>query len=350
LLTERRFQNTPALAGSIEYYARSGEHRTLGVLHGFVPGAIDGWEYTLKELGHLFERVRSLGEVEPPGNSAPPRLDGTTQTLDEGIESLLGAHLESVRLLGQRTAELHLALAEGNEDPDFAPEPFTPDYQRGLCESMCDLAQQNLQLLTGRLATLTGEPRQLAAAVIASTAKIIERFHRLLSNIPLTGLRIRVHGDYHLGQTLYTGRDFFIIDFEGEPSLPLSERRIKRTPFEDVAGLLRSFDYASHAALRRMVEQNAISAEQLPRFAAWANRWTHWINAACLESYLAQIGTSDILPADVPERALLLDTHLLRKAVYELGYEANNRPDWLPIPCRGILALINDEKGSGQSG
>jgi len=338
-LAARRFKNAPPLAGSIEYRTRNGDSRTLGVLHGFVAGAIDGWEYTIEALGRYYDRVRSYGELNPVCEPAPARLDGTVQTLDEDLGSLLGAYVESVRLLGQRTAAMHLALAAANDDPEFTPEPFTPHYQRGLYQSMRNLTIQNLLLLKRKLPSLSGEPRELADAVVAAEAAIIERFHRLPS-VLLNGLRIRVHGDYHLGRTLYTGRDFFIIGFEGEPSAPLSERRMKRTPFRDVAGLLRSFDYAAHAALQREVEQGAVSAAGLPRFTAWANRWTRWISAACLESYLSHMGTSDILPASAAERALLLDTHLLRKAVYEIGYEANNRPDWLPIPCRGILALL----------
>ncbi|MEO6786796.1 MAG: putative maltokinase, partial [Chthoniobacteraceae bacterium] len=343
-LTARKFKNAPPLAGSIEYRAKNGDRRTLGVLHGFVAGAIDGWDYTIEALGRYYDRVRSFGELNPVGEPAPARLDGTVQTLDGEVGSLLGAYVESVRLLGQRTAEMHLALAAGSQDPAFTPEPFTPHYQRGLYQSMRNLALQNLLLLKRRLPNLESEQRELAAAVIAAEPRIIECFHRV-PGAPLTGLRIRVHGDFHLGQTLYTGRDFFIVDFEGEPAVPLNERRMKRTPFRDVAGLLRSFDYAANAALRREVEQGAISAAALPRFTAWANRWTRWISAACLESYLAHIGPSEILPASVAERALMLETHLLLKALYELSYEANNRPDWLPIPCRGILALLDGGKG-----
>jgi maltose alpha-D-glucosyltransferase/alpha-amylase len=339
MLAARRFKSSPPLAGAIEYFAKGGDRRTLGILHGFVSESIDGWDYTIEALGRYYDRVRSFGEVNPVGEPAPAHLDGTVQSLDGEVGTLLGTYVESVRLLGQRTAEMHLALAAEQDDPAFTPEPFTPHYQRGLYQSMRNLALQNLLLLKRRLGSLEGEPRELAAAVVAAEKAIIERFHRLPGML-LTGLRIRVHGDYHLGQTIYTGRDFFIVDFEGEPAVPLGERRMKRTPFRDVAGLLRSFDYAANAALRREVEQGAISAASLPRFTAWANRWTNWISAACLESYLSHVGSSEILPAGVAERALLLDTHLLRKAIYELGYEVNNRPDWLPIPCRGILALL----------
>jgi maltose alpha-D-glucosyltransferase / alpha-amylase len=345
-LTASRFKNSPPLAGAIKYVASNGEQTTLGVLHGFVAGAIDGWEYTIEALGRYYDRVRSFGDLNPFGDPPAPRLDGTIQTLDGEVGALLGAYVESARLLGQRTAELHIALAEDRKDPAFTPEAFTPHYQRGLYQSFRNLARQNLLLLERKLGTLDVEQRELAAAVIAAEDRILAVFHRL-SEAPLTGLRIRVHGDYHLGQTLYTGRDFFIVDFEGEPAVALSERRMKRTPFRDVAGLLRSFDYAANAALRREIEQGAISPASLPRFAAWASRWTRWISTACIESYLSRIGISDILPKSVAERSLLLQTHLLRKAVYEIGYEVNNRPGWLSIPCRGILALLAESDGGG---
>jgi maltose alpha-D-glucosyltransferase/alpha-amylase len=342
MLTARRFKNVPPLAGAIECRAKNGERRTLGVLHGFVPDSIGGWDYTLEALGRFYDRVRAIGEANPVSEPAPPKLDGTMHVLDDEVGSLLGAYVESARILGQRTAELHLALSADRDNPDFAPEPFTPHYQRGLYQSMRNLTRQTLLLLKAKLGTFEGELRELAAAVIAAEPKIIARFYRL-ANAPLAGRRIRVHGDYHLGQTLYTGRDFFILDFEGEPAVSLSERRMKQTAFCDVAGLLRSFDYAANAALRREFERGAISVANLPRFAVWASRWSRWISAACLESYLSQMGNSDVLPANVAARALLLEAYLLRKAVYEVAYEMNNRPDWLPIPCQGILALLSDD-------
>ncbi len=338
-LTSIPFRNAPPLAGTIEYQTRSGEPRALAVLYGFVPGAIDGWELSIEALKQFFARVPS--ELAPSGEAPTARLDGTIQIPPLGTESLLGTYLESARLLGRRTAEMHLALAANRRNPDLAPEPFTPAYQRGLSESMCRLARQNLSLLKSGLGTLTGEARELGESVLDAEAAIIERFRRI-AETPLTGLRIRIHGDFHLGQTLYTGRDFFIVDFEGEPAVPLSERRMKRTPFEDVAGLLRSFNYAANAALRSEIEHGAISPASGPRFIPWAERWRQWISTVCLESYLAQPGIAEILPASIAERAVLLETHLLRKAVYELGYEVNNRPDWLPIPCRGILNLLRD--------
>jgi len=344
MLTARRFPNTPPLVGAIEYRSRTGEERTLGVLHGFVPGAIDGWEFTLAALGRFCEMLRSPGAPDGLREPPPPGLDGSAQSPGADTEFLLGEYLDGARLLARRTAEMHLALAADCKNPGFVPEPFAAEWPREFRSSLHELTARTLALLSGNLDSLGGESRALAAAVIAAEPEIAARIDRLDDASP-SGRRIRIHGDYHLGQTLHAGRDFFIVDFEGEPSLPLSERRIKRTPLHDVAGMLRSFDYAAHAALRREFESGAIPAASVPHFISQAERWTRWVSATFIESYIARIGTSDLLSADVNERGLLLDLHLLRKAVYELGYEANNRPDWLPIPCRGILALLGRNGG-----
>jgi maltose alpha-D-glucosyltransferase/alpha-amylase len=153
-------------------------------------------------------------------------------------------------------------------------------------------------------------------------------------------MRLRVHGDYHLGQVLHTGKDFLIIDFEGEPARPLSERRIKRTPLRDVAGMLRSFDYAAHAALFEQHERGAISTETMDRIEPWARFWTHWASVAFLKAYFSSAGQGEFLPKTTKELKTLLEANLINKALYELGYELNNRPAWLKIPLQGILQLM----------
>ena len=160
----------------------------------------------------------------------------------------------------------------------------------------------------------------------------------------ITGMRLRVHGDYHLGQVLHTGKDFLIIDFEGEPARPLSERRIKRTPIRDVAGMLRSFDYAAHAALFEQHERGAISTETMDRIEPWARFWTHWTSVVFLKAYLGSAGQGEFLPKTSKELKTLLEANLMDKALYELGYELNNRPAWLRIPLQGILQLVEPGK------
>jgi maltose alpha-D-glucosyltransferase/alpha-amylase len=167
--------------------------------------------------------------------------------------------------------------------------------------------------------------------------EIRHRYRSLLQQ-KLNTIRIRVHGDYHLGQVLYTGRDFVITDFEGEPARPLSERRIKRSPVQDVAGMLRSFHYASYAALFGQVA--GVRPEDFPALEPWAHFWYTWVSVAFLKAYLAVAKDEHFLPKDPIELQVLLDAYLLEKAVYELGYELNSRPDWLKVPLRGLLQLL----------
>ena len=156
-------------------------------------------------------------------------------------------------------------------------------------------------------------------------------------------MRFRFHGDYHLGQLLYTGKDFVIIDFEGEPARPLSERRLKRTPLRDVAGMLRSFHYAAYAALFDLQTKGILSNDG-GSTEPWAHFWYFWVSEVFLRTYLVAASRGGFLPAARGELQVLLDAFLLDKAVYELGYELNNRPTWVKIPLRGILSLVEQDK------
>jgi maltose alpha-D-glucosyltransferase/alpha-amylase len=254
----------------------------------------------------------------------------------------MGSYLTLVGLLGRRTGELHLALAAEVDDPAFAPEAFTPFYRRSLYQSMRNLAAGSLQLLRKRLKPLPEPLQARAREVLERQSEIMKRF-RAIHETPITAQRIRVHGDFHLGQVLYTGNDFVIIDFEGEPARPLSERRLKRTPLRDVAGMLRSFDYAAHTALFGSAERGAIREKDVPFLLPWARSLSQWSGSAFLRAYLPPVQTAGLVPPERDQLALLLRVLLLDKATYELGYELNNRPGWSTIPIRGILDLL----GSG---
>jgi maltose alpha-D-glucosyltransferase/alpha-amylase len=158
-------------------------------------------------------------------------------------------------------------------------------------------------------------------------------------------MRIRGHGDYHLGQVLYTGKDFVIIDFEGEPARPLSERRLKRSALRDVAGMLRSFRYATRVALVEQAATGLIHSrpEAIAGLEVWGQFWTLWVSAVFLKAYLAVAGETPLIPRNRGELQVLLDAFLLEKAVYELAYELNNRPDWVRIPIQGILELLEGD-------
>ncbi|MGH7904156.1 MAG: maltose alpha-D-glucosyltransferase [Candidatus Dormibacteraceae bacterium] len=314
-LTERAaFTRMAPLAGSLEYRRPHWEPITLALLQGYVPNQGDAWGYTLEVLDGYFERV----------------LQAPSEEVDTD-------YVEPARLLGRRTAELHVALASGDSDPAFAPEPTTMLDQRSIYQSMRRLGVDGIQLLRNRLALLPEAARPLAHELIDLEPEIQSRLRRLLER-PITSLRIRCHGDYHLGQVLFTGSDFVIIDFEGEPARPLRERRLKRWALKDVAGMLRSFRYAAFSALESRPEA---SREALR---GWARRWADVVCGEFLAAYMESCGSAGFQPRSPEEVRLLLDSHLLEKALYELGYELNNRPDWVTIPLEGLLELLRPQR------
>jgi trehalose synthase-fused probable maltokinase len=334
-LTARGFTHTPPLAGALERVEPNHEPQTLAILQGFVPNQGDAWSYTLEQLAGYYEQAqdRPAAPEMPVGQHL---LDHAGQEIPLPIREALGSYLDSARLLGRRTAEMHLALASDTEDPAFAPVPFDTGYQRALYEAVQRLAADAFRLLRQRIPALPETTRGTVEAVLAVEAALPDRFQPLLDH-EIHTLRTRVHGDYHLGQVLYTGRDFVIIDFEGEPLRSLDARRQKQSPLKDVAGMLRSFHYAAYAALfNRPVDPDPA---QMFRLDKWADAWQQWISAAFLGEYLRVAGQGDFLPRSRENLQVLLDAYLLEKAIYELIYELNNRPDWLRIPLQGVRQL-----------
>ncbi len=184
---------------------------------------------------------------------------------------------------------------------------------------------------------MTAESAKLTDALLARETQVRKCFASLPS-APVKALCIRLHGDYHLGQVLATGGDFMIIDFEGEPARSITERREKALALRDVAGMVRSFQYAAYAALREVAD---VSAAHYSAMETWADYWAAWVSAAYLRAYFDKAGKLPFAPGDGKERRTLLDAFLLQKALYEIVYELNNRPDWVPIPLRGLLCLLN---------
>jgi maltose alpha-D-glucosyltransferase/alpha-amylase len=309
-----------------------------------IPNSKDAWVYTLESLDRFFERVRSF----PPERA--PKPDGSILQMSEAeppddAVTLLGAYLESARLLGRRTADMHLALASDYEDKNFVPEPFTPFYQRSLYQSMRNLVIKSLELLRRKLSSLPESEQRQAQQICAAQAEILKRL-RAVYEIRIDSVRIRCHGDYHLGQLLYTGKDFVIIDFEGEPARPIGERRIKRSPMRDVAGMIRSFHYAAYAALLQQLELGTMHRENVGDLEPWISCWFGWISEAFFRSYRSVIESADLLPKSGEQLSVLLYSHLLEKAVYELSYELNNRPAWVRIPLEGVRQLLELGKSS----
>jgi maltose alpha-D-glucosyltransferase / alpha-amylase len=339
-LTDAAFAQTPPVAGFIVYRPERGDAMALGILQGFVPNEGDAWAYTLDAVGGYYERAIAMADaVEVPATTTRGLLElAATEPPDEA-RAAIGTFLDAAEQLGRRTAELHRALA-GIGDAAFAPEPFTPLYQRSLYQGMRTQARESLALLAGRRTALAPEAGELADAVMAAESTMQERYRRLIERA-LDARRIRIHGDYHAGQVLYTGRDFVIIDFEGEPGRPMTERRHKHSPLRDVAGMLRSFHYAAFGSLQNPTLGGTVRLEDVERLEPWATFWYGWVAGSFLRGYLGAIEGSGLLPSETDDIALLLDALVLQKAVYELAYELNNRPDWVSIPLRGILDLVD---------
>ncbi|HKX17810.1 MAG TPA: maltose alpha-D-glucosyltransferase [bacterium] len=348
-LTERAaFAHAPRVGGAIEY--RSGDEvRTVAILSQFVQNEGDAWQYTLDQLADYYERVEAAGQL--PAFSGGALVAAARTALPAEAAVWTDSYLDAAGLLGRRTAELHLALASDPADPNFAPEPVTAMYQRSIYQSVRSTVRKGLQTLRRNLTAVAEAARPMAEQVAAAEDELLGRLQPLLEG-RIDAVRIRTHGDYHLGQVLWTGKDFVIIDFEGEPARPLSDRRHKRPALRDVAGMLRSFDYAALAALAQQTARGAVaSPDQQARLRAGAQLWTQWVSSAFLGGYLGAAapdakseGASRQGPAIVPSETraaqLLLDAFLIDKVAYELAYELNNRPGWVWIPLTGILTLL----------
>ncbi|MBK9035516.1 MAG: maltose alpha-D-glucosyltransferase [Myxococcales bacterium] len=339
-LHRRDARGVARLAGALEYRRAGQESTTIGVLFDFVPNQGDAWQLALDALDRCFDRLLADGaRPEAPEPLAPTLLARAAVAPTAQVAEWVGPFLDRARLLGQRTAELHQVLASEPSDPLFAPQPFDIMHQQSLYQGASGLMARTYEVLRAQLTQLPDETRALAERALAREADTDRALARITAR-KLDVTRIRVHGDYHLGQVLWTGDDFVIIDFEGEPARPLSQRRFKRCPLRDVAGMVRSFHYAGEAARR----DGRVRPQDAPVLAPWAQAWPEWVSAAFLGGYLEVLAGSALLPASPGDVAMLLDFYLLEKCIYEIGYELDNRPAWVEIPLRGLLALTEDAR------
>ena len=336
---QTHYAHAPRTIGSLEYRADGpgSVPATVAVLEAYVPNEGDGWTYVVDALTHGLEEALAHRDAAELRVRLPQ--DIFTANLDdlEPGHPLVGPHLEWARLLGQRTAELHLALTSDRHDPAFAPEPLTAMDRQALYHGARSLARQ----VCNEVRLLPDLPRTVEQ-VLEREADIIEHM-RTLSASPVEAARIRCHGDFHLGQVLWTGRDFVIIDFEGEPTRSLSRRRLKRPAAVDLAGMIRSLHYASRAAADRITRDlaHSVASADPGRLDAWVTFWHRWVSAAFLQAYLDVIPAGDFLPQRPDQLRNLVSFFLLEKAVYELSYEANSRPTWMDIPARGMLDILD---------
>ncbi len=323
------FQNSPRYAGSVEYHNDDDTIIVFGLLQGKVENQGDSWTMSVDSVGRFYERVMDKAKtIKLPKLVNKPLIK--FEDAPEVIQELIGrGFYERMVRLGQRTAELHLALGSDSSNPSFAPEPFTANYQRSMYSSLRKLVRDRFNLLESSMAKLSPAVQILAKEILKLEDEILDCFAQI-NNIKINGKRTRIHGDYHLGQVLFTGNDFVIIDFEGEPGFSFSERRLKKNPLKDVAGMMRSIHYAAFGKI--LLNENYRDRD-LEFLEAWAEQWQHYVGRFYLGAYMERIGMSAAISY---EDDVLIRTFQLEKAIYELGYELNGRPDWTIIPLRGI--------------
>ena len=341
LSEKSNFKHIPDFLGAMEWkYGK--ETIVLGMMQNLVPNQGDAWVYMLDRLRNYNDRI--LSHVDE--NLSEPKLKGSlTSPVDfdkvpEESQLLIGVTVaERTRVLGVRTGEMHIALASNTSMSDFAPEEFSLHYQRSLFSSLQSLVRSTYQSLSKNMKKLSPEVRAEAEEVFAmkdDVLKVLKRIYKKKFDV----VKIRNHGDFHLGQVLFTGKDFVILDFEGEPARSFSERRLKRSPLRDVAGMIRSFHYAAYSGL---ILNDQYSKEDVNTLTPWAEQWYHYLSGFYMKAYLETVEDKNFIPQDKDDLAVLLETFLLEKAIYELNYELNNRPDWVMIPLRGIKAIMKKD-------
>ncbi|MFP4598085.1 MAG: maltose alpha-D-glucosyltransferase [Persicimonas sp.] len=336
-LTEHGFEHAPKLAGVINYRENGKQAMTLGIMQEFVDNEGEAWSYTLDELDRFYERVLTREHPEAKAH-VEQDVEVLAQTRAAQLDEMIGSYIDAARLLGRRTAEMHQSLASARHDSEFAPEPFSKLYQRSLYQAMRNLTGRVFDKLSRNMALVPEELKELAQRVTDNR----EVFHRPFYNLiaaKIDAVRIRTHGDYHLGQVLYTGKDFVITDFEGEPARPLSERRIKRSALRDVAGMIRSFHYAAYFALSDHSHQDLASVREAP-MEDWAEAFFERVRDVYVQAYAEILRGSQLIPDDPALFRQVLRAFEIEKAVYELGYEIDNRPNWVALPLTSLAQYL----------
>jgi maltose alpha-D-glucosyltransferase/alpha-amylase len=343
-LAERGFARTPALIGALEYHRPGEASATLAIVQTAVKHQGSGWEYTIDELRRYYERVsaRTQRYGGQEGHEGRERQEGWERRAERERQgappffaAVEGLYLRSAAILGRRTAELHLALA-GSKEPAVVPEALHASGLRALADEMQEHAQAALDHLSTRRNALAEAAQSQAEALGAARATLMARLDEI-RRLENPGLRIRIHGDYHLGQVLRTEEDFFILNFEGDPAHSIEDRRARQSPLKDVAGMVRSFNYAAYAAL---FASTVNSPDDFALLEPWADAWQHWVSDAFLREYQTTMEGSDVVPR---HRAfsVLLRAWMLDKGLRELTYELNKRPEWAGIPLAGLLKMTS---------
>ena len=334
----KNFKNTPRYLGSINIIDSDNANITIGLMQEMVENEGDAWDYMLKELHKVFSNLehKRIQVTSLPSTEVYSRLD--INNVPPQIIDWVGLNLFlKVQTLAKRTAEMHIVLGSEFEDTAFTPTHYNGDYEVWLKNRMLYQFQNRINTVENNLHKLDGMTLDLAKEFLENKNSLRKRFVAF-DWTKLKGERIRVHGDYHLGQILVKDDDFFILDFEGEPESTIRDRKVKQPPLKDVSGLFRSFHYAIYATIFNNSEHYKYEQEDL--FQAGELLYRYFIGVF-LETYVTEVQNANLNIGYHQERIFLLEYSLLEKAVYELGYELNSRPRWAVIPLKGISNIIN---------
>jgi maltose alpha-D-glucosyltransferase/alpha-amylase len=336
-LTETaHFPRIAPFLGEITLKSENGEPTTIAMLQGLVENEGDGWQWTLDELSLYYDSVATLPAPQDLGT--PPSFISESESSKPAREHA-ALYLDAAALLGRRTAEMHLALATPTHNSAFFAEYFTTADLVAEADRIDAQLSLTLGALKRGMSQLADTTVDNAALVLSRRIELFARARAIASVTPTdAGQRIRIHGDYHLGQVLRSRSDYVILDFEGEPARSLAERRAKQSPLKDVAGMLRSFSYAAYAALNAFAQRRPDNAKNLE---PWATLWQNAVSTEFLRAYQLTINeTNPNLIPHLSQSQRLLNAYLLEKSLYELLYELDNRPTWVRIPLAGILTLL----------
>ncbi len=342
LTNHAHFKHIPEFIGAIEWKFGH-ETMVLGMMQEMVKSHSDGWEYMLDRLDHFNEKLLSNADLSQISQELKGSLIEPVafEEVPENIQELLeGTVAEHVNTLGIRTGEMHLALASGEDLPAFKSEEYSLHYQRSLFAGLQSLVRVAFSSLSKNIKKLPESVRLEAEEVLGMKEEILNVLKKVYSR-KIDVSKIRIHGDYHLGQVLFTGKDFLILDFEGEPARSYSERRLKYSAMRDVAGMVRSFHYAAYGSL---FLDNQIRQEDISKLLPFVEQWYHYISGFFMKAYLKTVGNASFIPKDLEGLEVLLQTFLLQKAIYELNYELNNRPTWVIVPLRSIKSIIKNSR------
>lgn len=328
LTQSAKFKQTPRLLGSIQYTIKGKAPSILAMIQEFVPNGGDMWQHSLDTIRLFFENAL----IREPGTNF------------DALEESIGTHfLQTIKLLGIRTAELHLALSNDYGKEEFKPERFTWMYQKSLFQSIRSQIKKALYLLGQRYQEFDEADQRLAINLLDKQSEFEKRIADLQTR-KIEAKKIRIHGDYHLGQVLYTGNDLAIIDFEGEPVMPLSERKLKKSPLQDIAGMVRSFHYASIWGFQLFEQYRGDSSSAvLP----YRSRWYTTLKDLFISSYSTRLSDAEpgMIPTNPEDFQTLLFAHLIQKAAYELSYEMQSRTGKVMIPMMGLTELLEEKSG-----